>query len=1160
MTSLSKYKRVKPRFARSINVERDEGSSAIDGYLPVGRSIEVLRRLGVALTRPEVEAAISVTGPYGSGKSSLALIVDAIFGPASQESTRTAEEIIGAAAPAILNMLQQAKREQGAEDSGFVRAVATAQREPIIATVLRALHHGATRFDSEGSNDQLTSTIREIEEAIERLGSGAMNRPTSRDIRNVVKRLSELAPVLLIIDEFGKNLEAFADAQSEADLFLLQDLAEWTRGSDGVRLVLITLQHMAFDEYSNQASIAQRREWAKIQGRFDDVPFVDSAMQTRALIASSFEAATSKLASIVRTWAKNQVVHLRHLGLNDLGADERQIELAWPLHPLSLAVLPELCERYGQNERTLFSFLAGHEPLSVAQFLNDTQFSPGDQLPSIYLDRLYDYFIESAANLVSISANATRWIEIDSRVRDATGISEGARRVLKAVGLLNLISAGGVLRASRELVEYASADGHEGTESQEAVLNRLQELEAAGLVTYRDFADEYRIWSGTDFNIRSAIELARRQTRLERPSQLVPQVLELRPVIAARHSYESGTLRAFSTGWTDLSTREVVALTSRDRYDGLILYCLDDGDPTSQLSRDTEGKPVIFVVAPSTKDFFAACVEVAAIDKVLADLRRTGGDRVAEGELEIRRVEAAAELRRRFHETFSGNDTTWIAKYSGPNSGWSDRRSETASSVTSEVADSWYPSAPRIRNDLINRHELSSQSAKARRILLEHLISSDAVENLGIQGFGPEMTMYLSVYLENGMHGPIGDDLWQVSPPNGSSPIAAVWAYLNGRLKSASTSRLRVSDLYEDLASPPFGVRAGVAPLLLVPALMLAGGEVAVYEHGTFRPNLSEDVLERLLKNPVNFELKYFDSRSGVRAILVEDLAAAIGNHVTSDRAPTVLTVVASLVRLTRSLPEYTLKTSNLSPDGSALRRALLAATEPDVLLFNEIPTAFSMDEFAPGAEKSKEEISRLASRVKEAVTEIRSAYPRLLDSINTSLMNLVEGDRETVQPLLRTLGRSVSGHVFEPRLQSLATALNADLPDHEDWIKYVAMAVVGKPPEGWTDGDHRRFTTEIVELGGALHRLAAMHVDLPNGKGGKNYFRQLLTRSDGTEVAFVVELTDEQREDIKRQTDKLIAKVSDALGIEGATLRKMMSVVLSDAPGSPDSTETPPT
>ena len=85
-------------------------------------------------------------------------------------------------------------------------------------------------------------------------------------VRHVLARAAKLAPVLLVIDEFGKNLEAFADARGDADLYLLQQLAEWSRGETGIPVVVVTLQHMAFGDYAEGASVAHRREWTKIQG------------------------------------------------------------------------------------------------------------------------------------------------------------------------------------------------------------------------------------------------------------------------------------------------------------------------------------------------------------------------------------------------------------------------------------------------------------------------------------------------------------------------------------------------------------------------------------------------------------------------------------------------------------------------------------------------------------------------------------------------------------------------------------------------------------------------------------------------------------------------------------------------------------------------------
>ena len=43
---LSDQVRVTPRFARSANVERDLSVAAIEGYLPTGRALDVVSRIG----------------------------------------------------------------------------------------------------------------------------------------------------------------------------------------------------------------------------------------------------------------------------------------------------------------------------------------------------------------------------------------------------------------------------------------------------------------------------------------------------------------------------------------------------------------------------------------------------------------------------------------------------------------------------------------------------------------------------------------------------------------------------------------------------------------------------------------------------------------------------------------------------------------------------------------------------------------------------------------------------------------------------------------------------------------------------------------------------------------------------------------------------------
>ena len=856
MTRLIELKSPKSRFARSINVERDNDGTAIDGYLPVGRAIDVIGRLASALNRDESEVAFSITGPYGSGKSSLAVVIDALLGPFDDRARVSAESFLREVNPGISTNLDEARIRLKADRSGFIRATATAAREPVVVTVLRALINGVERFSPNGKwSSECARSLALLKKMYAEFTGDAKKRPETRAIRQAIGGLTRIAPVLLLIDEFGKNLEAFADDANHADLFLLQELAEWTRGPEGIPLAIVTLQHMAFDEYAAGSSVIQRREWAKVQGRFEDIPFIDSPAQTRLLIAAAFEEADPRLVPSLEKWATQQAHAISNLGSGDLPLDVDLLRRCWPLHPVALAILPDLCERYGQNERTLFSFLAGHEPLSVATFLKGIDWKPKTRLPVVHLDRLYDYFVESAATMVAVSSAASRWIEIDNRIRDARGTDAAAQRVLKTVGLLNLISAGGTLRASRSVVCFAAADGISGTSSQSEVDAQLRNLEKDGLITYREFADEFRLWQGSDFNLKSAIEVSHRRLRDVPPAIVVESAIGLPPLVAARHSHETGTLRVFARHWVDPNVERIEPLGSRDQADGSALYVLGPEAPTHAVERRDDGKPIAFLTTPDPSGVVKAAREVAAVDDVLSSATDLGSDWVAYRELLERRLEARAILDQEFEAAYgnvSGDSNAWIYRRMGSRSRWMTQEFPSASSAISLISDSWYVHAPVIHNDLINRHDLTSQAAKARRLVIAAMLSSSDQDGLGIEGFGPDRTLYLSVLRHFGFHLQT-EGGWEFTDSNLATTIQPAWSRLSEVITQATAQRQSVDEVYDVLAAPPYGVRPGTASLLVVVALIISSGELALYEHGTFKPRLTDDLCERLIRNPSKF-------------------------------------------------------------------------------------------------------------------------------------------------------------------------------------------------------------------------------------------------------------------------------------------------------------------
>ena len=151
---------------------------------------------------------------------------------------------------------------------------------------------------------------------------------------------------------------------------------------------------------------------------------------------------------------------------------------------------------------------------------------------------------------------ASRLIEIETRVRDSQGLGTYREKVLKSVGVLNLVASGGTARSSGDTLALAMHDCLIDDTPAKELREALLELEEKGLITYREFADEYRIWNGTDFGLRQRLQEARREAKLTPLDQVLRGAVVLSPLVANRHSQETGILRVFSRTFSGVTIDE----------------------------------------------------------------------------------------------------------------------------------------------------------------------------------------------------------------------------------------------------------------------------------------------------------------------------------------------------------------------------------------------------------------------------------------------------------------------------------------------------------------------------------------------------------------------------------------------------------------------------
>lgn len=1115
MATLADYVSVRPRFARSASLERDSGRpEPFDGYVVTGRALDVIERMTSVALSGRSGGAWSLTGPYGSGKSSLALLLDAAFGPGVRVRN-VALDRITEASPEVAEAVRAVHDRHGTRRRGFQRGLVTANREPITHTLLRALHGAVI-----GTYGRIPSSRQFPATRLLKEGLGNLEAPDSwRDgtassaVVEIARCLAERAPLLLVVDEFGKTLEAIRDG-GEADPYVLQQLAEAGQGA-GLPIFLVTLQHLSFDDYLIGAEASKRREWAKVQGRFEDVAYVESGRETRALIGSVFEIRDEALRARIRNRARTYSRTLRRLGIAD-GTDAEVLASCYPLHPLVALVLPELCSRYGQHERTLFSFLAGADPASAATFLATKNLSANPSLPSVSLDLVYDYFVGGGASSSLALAQSSRWTEIATRLRDIHGLSKPQTRLAKAIALLNLVSTSGTIRASREVLSLAEPNAGDA----------LAELEARGVVTYRAFADEYRIWQGTDIDIRRLLDAAHERMQRTPLFEILSGMEPPSPVVAARHSAENHVLRVFSRRYSDAG-EPVESLDPFSPYDGEVLLVV--GSKAPRLPPSGPGaKPVIAAIPKDLEELERAAREVAAVTAALEEPAVTA-DPVARGELGERLAQARAELDRAFGVTFRTNACRWTMH--DAKSGERELTAGRGSAPLSKAADDAYDKVPVVRNEMLNRTELTSQGAKARRVLLEAMIERETAPDLGFTGYGPEVAMYRAFLKKTGLHrsgrGTGGLDF---RAPSDSS-LQPAWQCVRQVFQQARTGRVNLRDLYRALLSPPIGMKAGVIPVFLTVALLVRRDDIAIYEHGTFKPVLTADLSERMVRNPGHFDVKHFANTAGARGQVVAELAKrlSVGGGKGRYRVPNVVAVVGSLVSKARRFDRFTLETRDLGDAALAVRNVLVAAVEPDQLLFDALPAALG---FPPVQARARvySDATTYARTVAEALAELSGQPDRLL----ADLFRLVlDTTAETSRLAVAGQAAALDGQVLDPEVRSFVLTLANEAAETDlDWVRAIATVVVQRAPSEWADADVESFRRELPRLVRSFHRLVALHAEnRADGGGAFDALRVTLTRADGSEYIRLIGVDANERPEGEVALDGALGRLTETTG-----------------------------
>ncbi len=223
---------IKSRFLRSTHLERDfHDSEALSGYVRTDFVQESCDRIGEGLRPKSGRRAWRVTGDYGSGKSSFALLLANLLGGRDSELPPQLRRVIDF-------------KKLGVAQPSFLPVLVTCSRQPLGTSILQALHASISQVYKRGAKSRISGKIQQLRDGKTEPGDEQI-LDAIVDTNSQIIADSKGQGLLLIIDELGKFLEFAALNPHRQDVFILQRLAEVASSSAKGTLFLVGLHPRA---------------------------------------------------------------------------------------------------------------------------------------------------------------------------------------------------------------------------------------------------------------------------------------------------------------------------------------------------------------------------------------------------------------------------------------------------------------------------------------------------------------------------------------------------------------------------------------------------------------------------------------------------------------------------------------------------------------------------------------------------------------------------------------------------------------------------------------------------------------------------------------------------------------------------------------------------
>ena len=1110
---------VNEEFQSSVNLEYDlYKTDKIKGYIPTEQSVKILGaflRSYYYNTDPQGRASVLI-GPYGRGKSHLLLVLSALTSldcQGTKAEQRNAKRIlvelcekisrvnneIGALAkavvdtnirtlPVIINSntsdinqaflvalndaLTRANLENLLPDTYFDSALT------VISKWEADFPEALARFKSElrrkkTSLEEIKIGLHQFQQHAYRIfcdcypliAAGADFNPlTNMDVvklyiavTNALKEQTRYCGISVIFDEFSKFLEANLDKSRMLNFKIIQDLAEAATRSGDAQLHFTCITHKDILDYSSSDS------FKTVEGRFRKLRFVASSEQSYELIANAiikkdyfveYKKANEKAFSL--TADRSAMTNL-FADLSPETYENKIVSGCFPLAPLSVFALLHVSELVGQNERTLFTFLAQPDDYTLRRFIEEDI----QGVKWITVDYIYDYFEELFKQEVFNATVHSIWAKTDSALKQAAGALE--QKTIKAIAIINMVGD----ERWKPVPAHIKAAILLSDEEFDSAINTLLKKH---VLAQRD-SSEFVLLTANGVDVQRSVD---NYVKTSLPKinicDTLSRACDLGFVMPREYNDKFSMLRCFRNIYMEDTTfllyKNAKQLLSDYPFDGVIIYIVSpNGNANDKVLKKLQSfanSPQI-VVCLTTHEFSYE----GLLKQHEAALRLLESDKDPHfvEELEVFSEDLEKRIQTAVYTMYSpASEFSTFYTYKGK---VDITRQVELNHLISDVCSECYDLTPVVNNEMVNKTSLNAQNTKARDLVVAWILQHSEDASIPcMEGYGPEVSIFKSAFKHTGL-----DISSKVQDKGMNSVLEIISSFIRGSEKNKSNFQ----SLYQVLSSAPYGMRKGVIPLYLAYVLRQYKESIVLYFKGK-EIELQAAVLSHLNDNPESYEV-LIEAGTAEKTAYLDNLQALFEKYGDS-RVPSInriYSIVKSMQNWVRSLPEYSKRFNRYLKNGEyisipqeavALRRDLMKfEINSREMLLSDWPRILTEDE-------SITKCFGVIKEIKVLLDNHLSLYRNELAKKITALFvpGYQGGLTRSMISWFEQLPDTTRTHIFDNTTNSLLTIANSINSYNDDTLlDLLAMSFTSIAIEDWNDEMADAFIKNITD---AINRI----------------------------------------------------------------------------------------